>query len=1004
MKKFFGFLHLGTHAHLASATRRRRNTLRTILPLFLIFTILAGTFAPFSATLQVRKTFAEGQTGEITSAEVNGTSIVVKGSYNYGPSIPSGKVQVVLNNEGNISNLEDTAVTIYDGVSPGVSKNFEITISNIAAGKYGGITLRIIGSGPTNTPYLIDTYTFPNPPLTIGGGSSGTNTGTGSYVNDLNDQVQKTTTNLQEQIGCTEIGNSSITACLQQVLYFFMYSIPAWLLTLSGSLFDALAGLTLSTKLYTGSSFIGYAWGIVRDLSNIFFIFILLFIAISLILGLEIGHANPKKMLISVVIIAILLNFSMFFTKIIIDSSNILARLFYNQITVTAKDTSGNIAVYAPIISKVHTDVDEKGLSGIIVSAFRPQILTNPDFYNKFKEAQVGSYYEDAYNSFNSSVGVGIFTGAYHLAQGALTTPYGTGVYATVNLPVSVTISLIVTSGLIFLFATFAFVKSSLAFVGRIIGLWIQIIFAPFAFITYIIPSMQHIEGIGWTGWWKKTIELAFMAPIFMFFIYLISLLAKSSVILNTFNPDLQTTGGLVETLLLIIIPMLIIMLLLLKATEYAVKASGEIGAMVIKGATGAAQFVSGAAIGLGAGATAFAGRNIIGRAASAVNQEKLDKWRQEATGTGTSAMIARQKLKTIEGLKTSSFDARQNVVASKLSTAVGVNLNQLGNVPGLKNLSTAGSAGGFTGAQERGTKKMIAEGERLGINMTKKKDIEAKTKTAKAALETAQVNQKQHKEQMEDELKAPNRELELANNAIRDHKDQNGKDAKVPQPLLDRRTLAENEVKKVKDDHEDIVKDDGRTIENKKLDIEKLDKALKNNEKAIVKEYVWERMKKNSPYELHKNEERDAFGNIKEFGHFDTSTKVGSDELGKRFVREFAKSFAKGAAKGLVVGSVLPGVGTIPGAVVGGMIESINKTTAIGLNKYFADYYNRAEDAEHELQHTEEKGGKGTHGHESKHKDKYSGPAVNIFKGIFNIAPSSSKKSGKDSPAAAHH
>lgn len=71
-------------------------------------------------------------------------------------------------------------------------------------------------------------------------------------------------------------------------------------------------------------------WIIFRDIANMFFIFILLYAAIGTILDL--GGVNMKKILRNVIIVAILLNFSLFFTKILVDASNILAITFYNKI------------------------------------------------------------------------------------------------------------------------------------------------------------------------------------------------------------------------------------------------------------------------------------------------------------------------------------------------------------------------------------------------------------------------------------------------------------------------------------------------------------------------------------------------------------------------------------------------------------------------------------------------------------------------------------------------
>lgn len=75
------------------------------------------------------------------------------------------------------------------------------------------------------------------------------------------------------------------------------------------------------------------AWGTLRDFANMFFIFMLLYAAISMI----IGRANDsKKVVMGVIIAALLINFSFFFTGLMIDASNTITVGVYNQIIKNA--------------------------------------------------------------------------------------------------------------------------------------------------------------------------------------------------------------------------------------------------------------------------------------------------------------------------------------------------------------------------------------------------------------------------------------------------------------------------------------------------------------------------------------------------------------------------------------------------------------------------------------------------------------------------------------------
>jgi hypothetical protein len=70
-------------------------------------------------------------------------------------------------------------------------------------------------------------------------------------------------------------------------------------------------------------------WTTVRDLGNMGFIFILLYAAIMTIVGK--GQDN-KQLIVRIVVVAVLINFSLFFTKIVIDLANLLAITFYDAI------------------------------------------------------------------------------------------------------------------------------------------------------------------------------------------------------------------------------------------------------------------------------------------------------------------------------------------------------------------------------------------------------------------------------------------------------------------------------------------------------------------------------------------------------------------------------------------------------------------------------------------------------------------------------------------------
>lgn len=101
------------------------------------------------------------------------------------------------------------------------------------------------------------------------------------------------------------------------------------------------------------------AWGVIRDVANMGFIFVLLYAAISTILGAK----GTQKLIVNLVIGAILVNFSMFITKVIIDISNMLSVTFYSAMAPTALN-SGH-------------DIFNSGLANSILSPLSIQNLYN---------------------------------------------------------------------------------------------------------------------------------------------------------------------------------------------------------------------------------------------------------------------------------------------------------------------------------------------------------------------------------------------------------------------------------------------------------------------------------------------------------------------------------------------------------------------------------------------------------------------------------------------------
>ncbi|PWB38598.1 MAG: hypothetical protein C3F02_02700 [Parcubacteria group bacterium] len=145
-----------------------------------------------------------------------------------------------------------------------------------------------------------------------------------------------------------------ITEMLGKVLWFIWIRPFLILLQLEMWLLPIIAAYNNFTRVpgvVTG-------WGILRDLSNMFFILILLVIAIATIINVE--RFGYRALLRKLIIMAILINFSMTIVGLMIDLSQIVMLSFVSAIKDVA---AGNIVVAFGLADAFNLHVDNVGLN-----------------------------------------------------------------------------------------------------------------------------------------------------------------------------------------------------------------------------------------------------------------------------------------------------------------------------------------------------------------------------------------------------------------------------------------------------------------------------------------------------------------------------------------------------------------------------------------------------------------------------------------------------------------
>ncbi len=433
-------------------------------------------------------------------------------------------------------------------------------------------------------------------------------------------------------------GANGVLGCVADGAYFVIFKPTSLFFAISGMFLDSTFAYSISSSSYR-SAFVTQGWGVVRDFANMFFIFILLYIAFGTILDLN--GFKTKEMIVNVIIIGLLINFSLFAVKIIIDTSNVLARVFYNSeaMNTTEVSNSGVISLSAGIVSKINPQK-------LIINARQ----TNDIPYNAKKDK----------------------LGAEN------TTGISSGKFIVITLLASA----------INIIGFIVFLTIGLVFVGRVAGLWIAMIMAPLAFFSYIVPAMQNIDMIGWKKYWPNLLKLAFVAPVFIFFMYLILQFINTG--LGVINSNGKTGFALYMA---VILPFALIMVLLTQAKKIAIEMSGDIGSAVSK----AGSAISGAALGAATGGASMAMRATIGRTAGKVADSK--ELKELADKGGFKGRFAKMRLKTASSISKSSFDPRNTKLGAEAGKGLGVDLGKA-------------KEGGFKGWQERKAEKKIKEEE----------------------------------------------------------------------------------------------------------------------------------------------------------------------------------------------------------------------------------------------------------------------------------------------------
>lgn len=523
--------------------------------------------------------------------------------------------------------------------------------------------------------------------------------------------------------------------CLAMGYYNSIYFVSGWAVRGAAGLMDIFMAYSLGSFIYK-NSFIDTGWTVVRDVCNILFIFILLWTAFKMVINDN--HFKAQEVIVNIIVIGLLINFSLFFSKVIIDMGNISARVFYNQIRITGSAQNDQDEVAKAIKTG---DLQPKAISEALANGLDITAIGETGFKALAKQN----------NGF---------------------------------IPIGTVWLLLLLGTVINVAAAWIFIKVSFAFLGRILSLWMGMIFSPFAFTSRIIGGGHggplDVKRLGWTDWLKGMLEASFYPALYLFFVFLIILLINDKFLASMID---DTTLSPTPYLIVTLFKLLFILGLLKVSASFSEKMSGMFGGELTAMAGKAAAFVGGAAIGIATGGAAL-GLQRFGGAAKAMNTlngregellkkastgdrqamqdlHKLDgkkygQYKNIDNNTSKEAVEdarkkAQREVESLQKRSTTSWDLRNTKGMQGLSNATGLNFNA---GVGMLGMGTDKTTGGLQAQVDRRAVKDAAYFKSIGASEDEIKRAKEGVDETKKALEDAEKKTKNDIADLEEQNK----------------------------------------------------------------------------------------------------------------------------------------------------------------------------------------------------------------------------------------------------------
>lgn len=259
------------------------------------------------------------------------------------------------------------------------------------------------------------------------------------------------------------VGIIGLGALVAGLLYAVIAAIVNWLI-----------GVIMTVGIVPGNpltpEIVEIGWNFSRDFANLFFILALAFIGLATVL--RIREYEAKKALPTLIIIALLINFTPVIVGFVVDVGNIITKFFL--------DSAGSIDTFGDTINMA---------KDYLVNSLARLFLEDGHFWENFVEI---------------------------ILKFIFITVYG--------------LVLLV----FFIFATFIYLLIGAVFLFRTVILWILMILSPIAFLSKVFPAgkttkMVFPDILHWDKWWETLIQWTVVGIPIGFFLYLSNLIMSAT-------------------------------------------------------------------------------------------------------------------------------------------------------------------------------------------------------------------------------------------------------------------------------------------------------------------------------------------------------------------------------------------------------------------------------------------------------------------------------------------